>query len=153
MAASGQVTNHCSTHRQIPSSVNTPSTTKEAICLVCVCSILIVLVHARVMSRTARRSPARSAHSRVALHQHIKHKLVQEVQTTFPQPQQATQSCAHGTNTKDNLFPQCVWPTLQASAEKPHVPFVVTCCPQIRGKRKMYSHLFQFRHKQHPWEL
>lgn len=150
MAARGQVINHCSTHRQIASWVNTPGTAKEAICPVCVCPILIVLAHGRVMAQTACRTPARSAHPRAALPQPTKHKLVQEAQTTLPLPQQATQPRAQMA-----LIPKttCVWPALQASAEKLCIPFVVVCCTQIRGKKKMYSHLFQFRHKQHPWQL
>lgn len=100
--------------------------------------------------QTARRSPAHSAHPRVALHQPTKYKLVQEAQTTFPLPQRATQPCA---DMALIIKTTCVWPTLQPSAEKLCIPFVVVCCPQTRGRRKMYSHLFQLRHKQHPWEL
>lgn len=108
---------------------------------------------AELMSQTARRSPAHSAHLGVAMHQPTKHKPAQEGETAFPLPQQATLPCTHMARIPKATCSLCVWPTSQGSVEKLRVPFAVVCCPPIRGRKKMYSHLFQFRDKQHPWEL
>lgn len=98
------------------------------------------------------RSPAHSAWPGVAVQQPSKHKLIREVQTTFPLP---SKLCSHvhvWHESQDNLFPLCAWPALQATAEKLWVPLVVVCY-HVRGRNNVYSHLFQFRHKQHPWAL
>lgn len=85
--------------------------------------------HGRVMAQAARGSPAHRTCPWVALHQPTQHKLVQQAQTAAPAHYAAP---AHDTHSPD-MFPLCVWPTLQASAEKPHIPFVVVLRPQIRG--------------------
>lgn len=62
----------------------------------------------------------------------------------FPTPSKLS---SHAYIWRESKFLLCVWPTLQATAEKLCVPLGVVCY-DVRGRNKMYSQLFQFRYNQ-----
>lgn len=114
-----------------------PLTSCPAMYPVCVCLTLNSLG----TSWIAQKSPAHPAWPGLVLQQPSKHKLIWKYK---PLSQVAW--------IPRQPVPFCVCPTLQATAEKLCAPLVVVCY-HMRGRSKVYSHLFQFTHKQHLWEL
>lgn len=133
MAARGQIINHCSSHRLIPSWVNTPSTLKKPF-------VLYVYVHPHSLSTWQSYVPNSPQEPSTLCSPQSSTAPAYQAQTSsgstkhFPTaPASSTAMC---TNTQDNLSPLCLWPTLQASTEKRCATFEAVCCPQIRGEEE-----------------
>lgn len=136
VAARGQ-DDDCPTHRQIPPA------------LPCILYVYAPFSQSRHMSWTVHGSPEHPAWPGGAFQLPSKHKLILEVQTTFPLP---SKLCSHvhiQHEFQDNLFPLCLANFTSYCRKWPLCCFAMTW----EGGVRCYSHLFQFRHKQHLWEL